>query len=210
MAGSKNNLDAFEQRLKDSLDHYEVPYNSADWAQMERALSSGVRGWGRGRALIAGLLLAGGLLIGGTAYFMGRDTGSQLAEGVPSNSLPSTEQANSQEHTTVATANNEGTVNSNFTSEKETVTSDLPTEVAARDVVTRDDASHSQQVSSNQGNATGSNSPRTTPSTTAIAVVTPTPPAPKSAGTMFRASAKEACPGSPVEFTVEHMPEDGI
>ena len=80
MAGSKNNLDVFEKSLKDSLEHYEVPYNSADWAQMERALSSGVRGWGRGRALIVGLLVASGLLIGGTAYFLGRDTGSQLAE----------------------------------------------------------------------------------------------------------------------------------
>lgn len=40
----RNDLDAFEQRLRDTLQNYEVPYNSSDWAQMERALSSGVRG----------------------------------------------------------------------------------------------------------------------------------------------------------------------
>jgi len=31
MAGSMNELDAFERRLKESIDQYEVPYNSADW-----------------------------------------------------------------------------------------------------------------------------------------------------------------------------------
>ncbi|MEO8732739.1 MAG: PKD domain-containing protein, partial [Flavobacteriales bacterium] len=39
--------------------------------------------------------------------------------------------------------------------------------------------------------------------------------APKPSGStnstsVFHASAKEACPGTPVKFTVEHMPEDGI
>lgn len=43
----------------------------------------------------------------------------------------------------------------------------------------------------------------------------PTPASPgnsglKADGTMFRASQQEACPGNPVDFTVENMPEDGI
>ncbi len=210
MAGSNNDLDAFEQRLKDSLEHYEVPYNSADWAQMERALASGVRGWGRGRALIAGLLLAGGLLIGGTAYFMGRDTGSQLAEGVPSNSLTTTPPAKNQEKTTSSAAQSDGTVSSNFASKKETLTSELSKEAESRDVATTNDASLVKQTTVVHAHAPVSTSTKSIPTNTGLPAEAPLTPAPKSAGTIFRASAKEACPGSPVEFTVEHMPEDGI
>ena len=45
MSTSKNGLDAFERSLKEGLDHFEVPYNSADWTQMERVLNGGNRGW---------------------------------------------------------------------------------------------------------------------------------------------------------------------
>ena len=42
---SKNALDAFEQRLKDSLEQFEVPYNSSDWNQLERSLNNGRSNW---------------------------------------------------------------------------------------------------------------------------------------------------------------------
>ena len=206
MAGSKNELDAFEQSLKDSLEHYEVPFNSADWAQMERALSSGVRGWGRGRALIVGLLVAAGLLIGGTAYYMGRDTGSQLAEdGVPTNVLPATEQGYNQEEIHTAAALNDGADNSHFANATETLTSEIASETGSEGIVTPN-----EKVSPNAGQSTGSASHKAIPSKAKLPAVAPQPPTPNSAGTIFRTSVKDACPGSPVEFTVEHMPEDGI
>lgn len=198
-----NELDAFEQQLKKSLEQYEVPYNSADWAQMERALSSGVRGWGRGRALLTGLLVAGGLLIGGTAYFMGRDTDKPIADSAG---------ANGQTDATFTDLSNTSTVPSH-----ESGPAQLPAEaIVEQPIDTR--KPHLSELVAAQEQHSGITD-RSTPSstTTSKAAVTnasaapgPGPSAPKSAGTAFRASVKEACPGSPVEFTVEHMPEDGI
>ncbi len=205
MAGSKNNLDAFEKSLKDSLEHYEVPYNSADWAQMERALSSGVRGWGRGRALIVGLLVASGLLIGGTAYFLGRDTGSQLAEVGLSDAQISAEQVHAEEVAAAAVAPNVASTGAMLAID-ETI---APSEVGSNAEVSH--IASPAQPGSSRGQSSSSATSKIVPSSgTATSVTGTKPSAPKSAGTMFRASAKEACPGNPVEFTVEHMPEDGI
>src|SRR5690606_9609270 len=186
--------------LKGSLEHYEVPYNSADWAQMERALSSGVRGWGRGRALIAGLLLAGGALIGGTAYLLGRDSGSQIAGtdpahtattmDVPEMEAPAPVFAHMDAMSGSQEAEADGGANAEPRVKADPVRS---TSLAPQPV-------HARQHDGG-GTASLSVPPQATP---------PMPSAPKAAGTIFRASAKEACPGSAVDFTVEHMPEDGI
>ncbi|MGB3869352.1 MAG: PKD domain-containing protein [Flavobacteriales bacterium] len=206
MAGSKNNLDAFEQRLKDSLEHYEVPYNSADWTQMERALTSGVRGWGRGRALVVGLLVAGGLLIGGTAYFLGRDTGSQLTEVVPSNTAPITVHDQAQETKLPAPAPMDGADHSNIPSGKEIPATGMTNGTGSAEPASR----HQQYPEASHSIASASSRSSTLDTGAEIPANSPKPPAPKSAGTIFRASVKEACPGSTVDFTVEHMPEDGI
>ncbi|MBZ0206651.1 MAG: PKD domain-containing protein [Flavobacteriales bacterium] len=203
MAGSMNELDAFEQQLKESLEQYEVPYNSADWAQMERALSSGVRGWGRGRALLTGLLVAGGLLIGGTAYFLGRDTGNPIAvSGAVSNE---------QTDTTLPDRSNTSTMPSQASGPAQ-----LPAEAMVEQSIETDMPPVSEQAVT-RGQHSDITDRSTPSSTTSKAAITsgapmtgPGPTAPKSAGTAFRASVKEACPGIPVEFTVEHMPEDGI
>lgn len=200
MAGSKNKLDAFEEHLKGSLEHYEVPYNSADWAQMERALSSGVRGWGRGRALIAGLLLAGGALIGGTAYLLGRDSGSQIAGAAPTQATAAMDVSGTEP--TASTLSHMDAMPDARKAEAAEV-ENAGTGMKADPV--RSTSKQPQPVHSNQddngGTASLSAPPHATP---------PVPAAPKAAGTIFRASAKEACPGSSVDFTVEHMPEDGI
>ena len=73
MNDSKNGLDAFEQRMKDTLDQFEVPYNSADWVEMEHALSGGSKGWWLSGAGLMTLLLGGMLAIGGTTWYMMRD-----------------------------------------------------------------------------------------------------------------------------------------
>jgi len=200
MAGSMNELDAFERRLKESIDQYEVPYNSADWAQMERALASGVRSWGHGRALVVGLLLAGGLLIGGTAYFAGRDGSTKVMTGPNPSHMELTTAAapepTAQVMPTSAPATGIGTES----------TTSIPEPTTGR-IETRTAAVHPNAVGSPKTIAPA------TPTETVKSASGPSSNKPSEGDnmdTMFRTSAKEACPGNPVDFTVEHMPEDGI
>lgn len=202
MAESTNNMDAFEQKLKESLEHYAVPYNSADWAQMERALSSGVRGWGHGRALVAGLLVAGGLLIGGTAYFLGRDnaTTQQAIAATPQQSLATeaqvhtgqTAQSEPVEPQTTPTATTAG---STRVTTESTLTAGAPAPTQAAHMA----SAHKAAAGTAPHAAVPQANPQPEHGTAA--------PAP---ATLFRTSTKESCTGSPVDFTVEHMPEDGI
>lgn len=191
----RNDLDAFEQRLRDTLQNYEVPYNSSDWAQMERALSSGVRGWGHGRAWMAGLLLAGGLLIGSTAYFLGRDTVKAEEAGGPAASGTVAEPAATPSAMLVEAAPAKTEQPANVPEVGTTaprVAGDAAKTAPAGNPATPAPAVHPAPV-----RQTG-----TTPPTGPVGN--------EKAASVFKASVKEACPGSPVEFTVENMPEDGI
>lgn len=200
-----NELDAFERRLKENLDQYEVPYNSADWAQMERALASGVRSWGHGRALGVSLLLAGGLLIGGTAYFLGRDgnvkevAGPTLAPVVQTatdTSAPAEEITRFPVVSPISSGNSTTSVHALPVAEPNTTVSATRSATDRANTVTPPRSSALTDVPASTVAVSGPASNK--------------PSEPGSTETMFRASAKEACPGSPVDFTVEHMPEDGI
>lgn len=192
MAVNSNEMDAFEQRLKESLEHYEVPYNSADWAQMERALASGVRSWGTGRAWIAGLLLTGGLLIGGTAYFLGRDT-AKTVQTESTDPAMGTGQTQAAAPSTVA-----GAVDKDEATGQATAATTKPK--AGATTISPSPAPAGKPV---RGTAVPMVAGATAESTKGES--------PKAASVgVFKASTKQACPGSPVEFTVEHMPEDGI
>ncbi len=197
MAVNSNDMDAFEQRLKESLEHYEVPYNSADWAQMERALASGVRSWGSGRAWVAGLLLTGGLLIGGTAYFLGRDNAKnvQAESAVPAVGASATETPAST--ATSSTATQAGPLMPSNASE---AAATATARVAAPTSPAAPTPAGGKPVHVAAAPVAGEAKPGNTKNNG---------PAAASAGA-FKASTKQACPGSPVEFTVEHMPEDGI
>ena len=179
--------DPFEQQLRDSLNEYEVPYNSADWAQMDRALSSGVKGWSHGRTLLTAAAVAGLLLVAGTAYYLGRDTGvQQVAQAVPV-----------QVDKAAATV---APVQENLSNEigKKTGTSSTPA---------IEDQSGPDATGATVAHATPATSGKKGKSTRKQAAVPP--PAPKPAN-LIRSSVNEACLGTPVDFTVEHMPEDGI
>lgn len=199
MATSGNNLDAFEQQLKDGLEHYEVPYNSSDWAQMERALASGVRGWGHGRALIAGLLLAGGLLIGGTAYYLGRDSSStQVGAGTQATPPPA---QNTKGMSAAAITAPEHGMAENGTEQPVGATGEAATPTAAAG------ASRAQAVSEPTIAAHQASTP---PKAGGMAATLPAATSETAPATAFRSTLKEACPGSPVGFAVERMADDGI
>lgn len=72
------NSDAFEQALRQSLDKFEVPYNSADWAQMERELNKASAKQGRWSLGLLALLFGGSLALTTTVYYM-YNTGGDLA-----------------------------------------------------------------------------------------------------------------------------------
>lgn len=195
MGVDSNKMDAFEQKLRETLEHYEVPYNSSDWAQMERALSSGVRGWGHGRTVIVGFLLASAFLIGGTAYFIGRDAGTQEMAA-----------------TTVV--------------EQDSQISEATASLPVEEPLANEEPSTGTMPEMGEGHGlttvsttvTAPAAPVAIPNSSKSATASPAPVDPEgrntgssaSAGTAFKLSVKEACPGSPVEFVVENMPEDGI
>lgn len=199
-----NNMDAFEKQVKESLDQYAVPYNSADWAQMERALSSGVRGWGHGRALVVGLLLASGLLIGGTAFYLGRDAGTEVA------ALPAPTETQHQPAPAIVDA----PVQSDVAPVPEThAMAAVPATPSLENTVHQ--AGDAKDKPSAQPNtATQTKVKKPVPTLASVAPITSAPandPGKGSAAaTIFRASVKNACPDTPVDFTVEHMPTDGI
>ena len=64
-----NKLDIFEESLKNSMEGFEVPYNSADWDKLSDRMDKEQGGNGSSATLYAGLL-AGALLIGGAAFYM--------------------------------------------------------------------------------------------------------------------------------------------
>lgn len=71
-------LDVFEQGLKDSLEGFEVPYNSTDWDKLSERLDGEKTGNTPSSVLWAGIV-AGALLVGGATYFA--VTNPSLLEG---------------------------------------------------------------------------------------------------------------------------------
>jgi hypothetical protein len=174
---NSNELDSFEHKLKESLQGYEVPYNSAHWAQMDRALSSGVKGWSHGRTILVGALLAGALLVGGAAYYMGLDSGKQemtgpqpaqltTVENTPTSAAPT--QTGMEPVSTEATIQQEG--------------ASQPTALAEEGA--RPTTATSATSAPLKGKTTKPEAGQTTP-----------PTAPKS-NALFHSSVSEACPAA--------------
>ncbi|MFZ1666306.1 MAG: PKD domain-containing protein [Flavobacteriales bacterium] len=187
----QNTLDPFEQRLKESLKSYEVPYNSAHWSQMDRALSSGVKSWNHGRTLLVGALLAGALLVGGAAYYMGLDSGKQEMTG------PQPAQLTAVENTPTSAA--------------PTQTGMEP--VSTEATIQQEGASQSTALAEEGARPTTATSATSAPlkgKTTKPEAGQTTPPTVPKSNALFHSSVSEACPGSPVDFTVANLPEDGI
>ena len=64
-------MDGFERSVKDALEDFEVPYNSADWSRLQQALDGKQRlGWLKGGGFYAALVAAGVTVVGGV-YLLG-------------------------------------------------------------------------------------------------------------------------------------------
>ena len=201
MSTSKTGLDAFERSLKDSLDQFEVPYNSADWTQMERSLNGNGRGWwvsGLGLSvLVAGLVVVGG----GTWYALtsARSVPERLADGA-STTVPGLA---AQAPTSTVPAKDIVTV---MPETKGTTVVDLPksgTETSQDNSDTGNRASKGAHIPN-----AAETSPKEAPPTEKPATITPATP--NANEITFKASIAEGCPGTSVDFKVSNMPEDGI
>lgn len=221
MAERKNELDAFDQHVRGSLEQFEVPYNSADWTQLERTLDGERRGWWFSGAGLATLLIAGAVAVGGATYLWsnGQD---RIAEGSTVTSTNDTprqgdrapEKDASAQNTTAATPATASTpANTN--------TPNNPGEPSAKGGGMHG-ASAAIMTNDHSGNTAEHRSINPAPVvrtlSTADLTTTATPADSKAATPAetakaeptFRASISEGCPGAPVHFKVEHMPEDGI
>lgn len=63
-------VDPFERSLKQALDQYEVPYNSADWSKLERKLDQGSGPSWHASAGLYALLLSGTLAVGTSLHLL--------------------------------------------------------------------------------------------------------------------------------------------
>ncbi len=212
MSTSNNGLDAFERSLRESLNQFEVPYNSADWTQMERSLNGGARGWwvsGVGLSvLVAGLVVVGG----GTWYAL--QSGSGTAENtVSGNTITTSERsaavlANSEPVGTEkvigvvpevervsATGDAKGT-SMQVGNEKRSAGTTTATGLGTN--------AKSSKLGGKEVASQGAAEPTAAKTSTSSQVAT------NAGGTTFHASVAEGCPGTSVDFKVTNMPEDGI
>jgi gliding motility-associated-like protein len=221
MVDRMNDLDAFEQSVRASLDQYEVPYNSADWNAMERNLNGAGKGWWLSGAGLIAALIVGTLLVGGSAwYFVSNNDVNKggTAQGSPSSNDNQQAPADTQGRSaTQATDPNTANV-------PETASTTAPNE--ATDAASANTTLNTTGTSANKHTDKAGKTDKmgTAPTTTeaskgnkpensgynANSSATSSSSDSKSTETAFRASVNQGCPGTAVEFKVEHMPEKGI
>lgn len=209
-------MDAFEQQLRNSLSQFEVPYNSADWTHMERALDGNQRGgWITGAGvsiLVAGLAL----MAGGTWYAW--DKLHADGAGVSKMELS----ANAEPAGTERTVTHEGLAQDSDATPGTDATS-------ANDVGNGTDNGQEAPIATipaEEPDPANAQSKVVSPAVTKAASPTTPPPSkahaskgssvdqagvtPEPEDATFRSSVTEGCPGTSVDFKVSNMSEDGI
>lgn len=190
-----NGADAFEHALKRSLDSYEVPFNSADWALLERELDKGA---GMGRKASAGLLallIGGGLALASTVFVMTNSNGSEgdsIAQAGPVTEASGNPEMTVQAATGDAVDLQEGVLPSgpagDAVPDEQKEGRSPKRQMVSMKVVAVEPAPI--KVAGNQNSSS-------------------IPTAPKQASTEIgiRPSMVEGCPGSEVLFTVQNAPD---
>ena len=205
MTAHKNGLDPFEQRIKDGLDQYEVPYNSADWSHLERRLN-GTQAfqWRKGLGLAAGILI-GGLLVGGTTwYLMSNGPGGQPLSGQGA-AEPVTVPATQQLAQDGVVDPKEAPSPSLAQPDPAPVEADLSdSRTSSPTKAARTTAPHERPEEPARTNAHSTERAAVTPAT-GSAQVNKT-----ASNNLFMAAATEACSGNPITFKAEDLPENGI
>ncbi len=195
-------VDAFERSLKEALETYEVPYNSADWAQLERKLDPKPTTWQASAGLYA-LLLSGAVAVVSTVYVMmaPEDQGGLAQTAVVVEEPRSVEQ--------------------NMPVAEEIPRSPKPAQVAAAVSEVGSDE-HEEPVLKQPDTPTNNAqvaqlevkkaaTPGGTREATERAIEEKIPAVPNNSTALaIKPSLTEACPGTEIEFQVDNMPEGGI
>ncbi|MDX9750555.1 MAG: PKD domain-containing protein [Flavobacteriales bacterium] len=180
--------DAFEGAVRNALAHYEVPFNSADWAKLEKRMEQGGRNAQReGSAAMSVLILAGAMSIAATGYFL-------LAQGGAPGPDPF------RGHAPAMVADQWPDRQSNVT----------PPEAAAPAPGQEPapvDAVAALPVPDPAGKDDRPAAPAPVPTEEPPAAATVEAVRPEA---MVRPSASEACPGVPITFDLGELPEEGI
>lgn len=177
--------DPFERSVREALGSYEVPYNSADWAQLERRLDSGAR---TGRTLSTGLiaLLLGGVLVtsGVVWTLVKEDKGGATVEGTsPKPAGPANTPDEALAETVVAE-----------------VADSAPTANTTGPTTTT--GMHQSTVHAGRQATTPEGAPGGAPAEVV--------PPPSTREVAIRPSVTEGCPGTTVSFDAQNLPEGGI
>lgn len=181
-------LNGFEQAVKEALEPYEVPYNSADWSQLERALENRGDMARVSRSGLYALLLGGGLAAASSLFVLTTPPSdvapAALAQATTAPVIVVEEKAFSpapQSLGTPAVASiPTETTETAIPSRKSEVSTKPATEVAV--VV---------PAALNEGTGT-------------------TPTHPMSNEPVVRPSVSEGCPGSAIDFEAENLSSEGM
>lgn len=201
MASLHNGPDGFEQRIKDSLEHFEVPYNSADWAQLERSLNGNRMRVLPRAGLIAGLIL-GGMAMGGATWYLLQDRNDTLAGTAghggttPTLEVPAVDPA-----TTAPTATERGPVHPT-TDERHTVTTNDHEATPESAGTTRPRSSQAPGAGTEAGKGSTARATEEAPKPVASTATAAKP--------VLLSATTDACSGNTVTFKVDNMPENGI
>lgn len=192
-------MNAFERSIQKSLDGFEVPYNSADWAQMEQALNGARAGKFWGTAGFYAALLVGLLATGSATYMLTRPSSDAL--GLKNTSVPAQAIAAPSSSTTSSPTNEANTPKTtdvvlNATQETATLSSNSA-QNSGTDAVTPHAGGTTHKSNEPLANVVKKEELPKTPST-------------EKAPAAFVASISEGCEGTAVEFHVQNMPENGI
>ena len=187
-------MDAFEKRIKDSLEEFEVPYNSADWAQLQRSLTGGTNGrWGSTGLYL--LLLTGGLAIGaGSYWFLRNEPIAAIGKEVPTSSGP---RVNAQIEPTAP----EGVSVTGAQASAKIQKADIAS-TSGQHATQPTSNTNVQPIKESAADRTGE------VMTGEVKKATSSNDRPNDLA--FRASATEGCPGTSIEFAVNSMPENAI
>ena len=185
-------VDPFERSLKQALDQYEVPYNSADWSKLESKLNQG-RGpsWHASAGLYA-LLLSGALAVGTSLHLLFDQEPGPTPSGVALLAQPEETQ--------------EPVVYAEPIAERYVPQVVEPTAAKAElSEKNSPEPAHTSSTATKKGSPTGKTVvPTTTPKTST--------PGPNSSSTDIpvRVSTTEGCPGTTIDFGLDNASENGI
>lgn len=181
-----NGSDAFERTLKDAMESYELPYNSADWAHLERELDK-KNGSGKYSSLgLLALLLGGAAAVAITIFLLVRPE-ANIGLGTPTDG-----QASIDPSQAAAADQSSGLW------ETPRLSAIVPEEGNVKSlaaVTPKKVVLETEKVAATTGKADGA--------------PPPTPPAPTNTSIGILPSVTEGCPGTAVEFAASNLPSDG-